>query len=207
MISEKQQLIYNIYLKFSRKGKPYKFRKNFDTISDDIIYFLTKLESFFDCFKNIKYDDFFEAPYKIIDDNGYYDLKFYLTQKAKKCYTLYMQNKRISQSITKESILKNLQFISSFCKKNNIHINDYLNYKLNENSFPEFIKHLKDNDIDMYILFGFDNFENILYGINNIEYVITDYERLVSQTRILFVSSAYKNFIKNVIKKLIQQWQ
>ena len=36
MINEFQQKIYNSFLKYSRKGQPFKYRKNFDNISSTI---------------------------------------------------------------------------------------------------------------------------------------------------------------------------
>lgn len=207
MINEKQQLIYNIFLKYSRRGKPFTFRKNFNNISDDVVYYLTKLETFFNCFKDIKYDDYFEAPYKILDDKGYYDLKFYLTQKAKKCYANYMQNKRINQKISKDNISKNLTFIVKFCKDKNINFKDYLDYKENNTqTFPDFIKHIKNGDIDMFILFGFDDVDYKLNFNNDISLYINDFDNLISQSRIIFYSSEYKDFIKTAIKKITEQW-
>ena len=207
MINEKQQLIYNLFLKNSRRNKPFTFRKNFDKMSDDVVYYLTKLEAFFDCFKNIKYDDYFAAPYETLDKNGYYDLKFYLTQKAKKCYTDYMRNKRLNQQITKDNIAKNLTFIVNFCRDKNIHLKDYLNYRSEESQlFPDFIKHIKNNDINMFILFGFDDIDYKLTFNNDISLIINDFDELISCSRIVFYSSEYKNFIKKSIKKLEEQW-
>lgn len=204
-ISDKQKLIYNIYLKYSRRGKPYKWRKNFDNISNDTIYYLTKLEMFFNYFKDIKIEDYIQAPYYVIDTDSYYDLKFYLTQKARKCYTIFIKTKRIQPEITKENISQNLKFIINFCRKHNIKIKDYITFKSDEqNLFPDFVYHLKEHNIDMFILFGFDGFEHIIYNIPQ-EYINTifnNFSEILDKNRVLFYTSNFKLLIKKCIQQL-----
>ena len=89
-MTEKEKVIYNNFLEVSKKinNKPVRYRKNFDNFPDENYILITKLSRFFSKFNHLKVKDFFEAPYFVYDEN-YFDLKFYLSQKAIKSYTLY----------------------------------------------------------------------------------------------------------------------
>lgn len=204
MISEKQQLIYNIYLKYFRNGKPYKPRKNFENITNDQLLYLNKLELFFDYFKEININYYFEAPYKVLDKNGVFDLKFYLTQKAKKCYTSYINEKRINKEISYDDIKKDLSFIYNFCKEHNITIFDYINYKYDDSPYFAFFQHLKNNNVNIFTLFGFTEFENNIYNTSSEykDYMFNNLDEIISANRIKFYSSKYKELIKKSLNIL-----
>lgn len=203
MISKQQQYIYNIFLKNSRKGQPFKYRKNFDNISSTIEFYLTRLEIFFNQFPQICIDDYFYAPYEILDKDGYYDLKFYNTLKAKSCYSIYIKNKRLNNDITLEELKQSLIFLTTFCKEKNINIKDYLNFKQNVNYI--FLKHLKENKIHLYVLFGFPDFENKIQHIDGeiLQLMFGDLFNNLKILRTNFYNSKYKNAIKKAIDKLI----
>ena len=204
MINEFQQKIYNSFLKYSRKGQPFKYRKNFDNISSDIKFYLTRLEIFFKQFPSIDINDYFLAPYEILDKDGYYDLKFYNTMKSKSCYTTFIKNKRLTNDITLDEIKQNLLFLANFCKNNHIQISDYLNFK--ENINYSFLKHLKENKIHLYILLALPNFEKVFNKIDNdvLNLMFGDLFNNINILRTNFYNSKYKDTIKIAINKLIK---
>lgn len=202
MISEKQQYIYNMFLKASRKGKPFKYRKNFDNISSDVEFYLARLEIFFNQFPYIKINDFFNAPYEILDSDGYYDLKFYNSMKAKSCYTIYSKNKKLNEDITIDELKQSLIFLTGFCKEHNIHINDYINYK--SSVYNEFLLHLKQNKIHLFVLFALNNFEQVLNNIPNdyLQLLFGDLFDNINILRTNYYNSKFKEAIKKAIIKL-----
>ena len=201
MISNFQQTIYNTFLRISRKDKPFKYRKNFNNLDDLTQIYLQKLENFFNYFKYINIDDFFIAPYKILNCDGYYDLKFYLSLKAKKCYTLYMNNKK-NNDITLEELKNNLQFILTFCKQNHIKIENYINFKIN--NIYAFLHHFKNNQIHLNVLFAFDDFEKNLKNTNNdiLLLMFGDFFNNIEYLRLNYYNSKYKDIIKKGLLKL-----
>ena len=167
-MTEKEKIIYNNYLEVSKKinNKPVKYRKNFDNFPDENYILVNKLNAFFNKFQHLKIKDFFEAPYFVYNEN-YFDLKFYLSQKAIKAYTLYndkflLNNPDDSNTIKK--MQESVKFIYDYCKENKIDIKDYLLVK--EGDYNVFLKHIKNRDIIIFILFAFNNFEKVLSSID-----------------------------------------
>jgi len=201
MVNEFQQQIYNAFLKASRKGQPFQYRKNFENISSSIEYYLIKLEMFFKQFPHINLNDYFQSPYEVLDKDGYYDLKFYNTLKAKSCYSIYIKDKRLNNDITLEEIKNSLNFVNNFCVKNNIKFKDYIVYK---NKNYVFLKHLKENKIHIFILFGFPMFEKIINQIDNetLHFLFGDLFDNLNKLRTNFYNSQYKELIRKAIEKL-----
>jgi hypothetical protein len=167
-MTEKQKLIYNHFLEVSKKinNKPVKYRKNFDNFPDENYIIINKLGSFFNKFDHLKIKDFFEAPYFVYNEN-YFDLKFYLSQKAIKAYTLYNDKFLLNNPDDEKTLLKmqeSIKFIYNYCKEKNINIKNYLVVK--ESEYNVFLKHIKNRDIIIFILFAFNNFEKILSSID-----------------------------------------
>ncbi len=167
-MTKKEKIIYNNYLEVSKKinNKPVKYRKNFDNFPDENYILVNKLNAFFNKFQHLKIKDFFEAPYFVYNEN-YFDLKFYLSQKAIKAYTLYndkflLNNPDDSNTIKK--MQESVKFIYDYCKENKIDIKDYLLVK--EGDYNVFLKHIKNRDIIIFILFAFNNFEKVLSSID-----------------------------------------
>ena len=146
--------IYNTYLRISRgkRNLPYKIRKDFSNIVDDEKYpTLLKLESFFKRNSYVNLNNFFEAPYELYTDEKYFDLDFYLTQKAIKIYNLYQKKKTYmdpDSDIQIKSIKDGLIFIYEFCKKNEISLEEYVTHKTN--SMNSVFVHLKEKEISIY---------------------------------------------------------
>jgi hypothetical protein len=168
LMTEFEKTIYNNFLEVSKKinNKPVKYRKNFDNFPDENYIIINKLSSFFKKFEHLKIKDFFEAPYFVYGEN-YFDLKFYLSPKAIKAYTLYndkflLNNPDDSKTISK--MQDSIKFIYNYCKDKNINIGKYLNVR--EGDFNVFLKHIKNRDIIIFILFAFNNFERVLSSID-----------------------------------------
>lgn len=163
MITEFEKHIYNTHLKASRKNKPFNLRKDFSTLNEKDTICLKKLSLFFNKHKHIKLEQFFSAPYNLYKDETYFDLCFFTTLKAIKAFTL--QNKNIEHldpdspeqlNFVKSSII----FINKFCRENNLKIENYLNHKTS--NLYTFFLHLKNREINIYTLFGFDGVDKCI---------------------------------------------
>ena len=162
--------IYNQYLQTYRtkQNKPFKHRKNFENFESSEYYpQIIKLSNFFQKFKHININDFFDAPYNVYPDEDF-NLNFYTKQSAIKVYTIYMnkcQNEPPDCDQQREFIRKSLKFLYDFCKENNIIIDEYLTHKTN--LINTFLMHLKEHNISIYVLFGFPNFDKEFATIDN----------------------------------------
>ena len=164
-----EKIIYNNFLEVSKKinNKPVKYRKNFDNFPDNNYIIINKLSSFFKKFNHLKIKDFFEAPYFVYNEN-YFDLKFYLSPKAIKAYTLYNDKFLLNNPDDEKTLLKmqdSIKFIYNYCKDKDINIKEYL--LVNEGEYNVFLKHIKNRDVIIFVLFAFNNFEKTLSSIDN----------------------------------------
>jgi len=165
VITEFDKHIYNSFLKVTRSAKntPFKLRKDFTKLDENIFVSLKRLSSFFKRFPNIKIEDFFSAPYRLYKDETFFPLEFYTSLKATKAYTLTQKQLAMTDPDNPEQIKfikESIVFIYNFCKKYNIQINQYLNHRTN-NEYS-FILHLRDRKISVYILFGFSGIDSII---------------------------------------------
>lgn len=164
-----EKIIYNNFLEVSKKinNKPVKYRKNFDNFPGKNYIIINKLSSFFKKFNHLKIKDFFEAPYFVYNEN-YFDLKFYLSPKAIKAYTLYNDKFLLNNPDDEKTLLKmqdSIKFIYNYCKNKDINIKEYL--LVNEGEYNVFLKHIKNRDVIIFVLFAFNNFEKTLSSIDN----------------------------------------
>jgi hypothetical protein len=169
-LTEFEKYIYNTHLRISRskKGLPFKYRKDFDHLNDTYINSLKKISIFLAKFPHIKLENFIKAPYEIYSDQDHFDLDYYTTLKATKAYTLYEKRIETLDPDSEEqlsNIIEALKFISAFCFKNNMLIDNYIEHQTN--STQSYILHLKEHRINVYTLFGFSNFEQNIRNINN----------------------------------------
>lgn len=169
MITEFEKHIYNSYLKVTRSNSdlPYRLRKNFEKIDDKLFVALKKLSSFFKKYPHIKIEDFFKAPYSLYTDEKYFPIDYYYSLKAIKSYTLF-NKKQINMDPDSDEQLKSIKeslvFINSFCRKNNLNVRNYISHKTN-NEYS-FILHLKEHNVNVYTLLGFNSFETALRSCN-----------------------------------------
>lgn len=206
MLTNFEQHIYNTYLRISRNGKPFKYRKNFNEMSSDDVLCLQKLAIFFNYYKHVDLVTFFEAPFEIYKDDDYIPLQFYCTQRARKAYTVYNKQKQLLNVDSEEHIDKikqSLKFIYKFCKAHKISISQYLT--IENQLIPAFLQHLKNNEIDMYVIFGFKNYQHVIDSIPQdiIQTMYASFYEDIEKMYAKYVTSVKcKNVIKTGIEKL-----
>lgn len=165
LITEFEKFIYNTFLRVSRSRnkQPFKLRKNFEKIDNELYVSLKKVSSFLKRFPHIKVEDYFNAPYNIYPDEQYFPLEYFHTLKATKAYTLFNKKQENLDPDSNEqlnSIKSSLVFISNFCREKNISPESYIFHKTN-NEFS-FVLHLKEHNVNIYTLLGFVDFEKML---------------------------------------------
>lgn len=169
MTDENIKNLYNIYLSATRseKNKPYKKRSNFDNFETTKDYsVLIKLNHFFTKFPNIDKHLFFRAPFKIWKDKDYFPLEFYVTPAATRAYTLY--KKQLSEydpdsDESLEFIRSSLIYIAKHCNDNNVQLDKY--HLCQTGSTFDWMKHVRHGKISLYVIFGFNNIDNIFHKI------------------------------------------
>lgn len=172
MVTALEKRIYNTFLAVSRKkqNKPFKLRENFSNFEQDKNYQnIKKLSHFFNRFGEIDINDFILAPYAIYENDvdAYYELSFYLTQKARKVYSLYMKKKDSNNIESEQTIQKckdSILFIYKFCKEKKIPLNDYILQKTGC-IVPDFCVHLKERKVNIYTLLAIEGFEQKFFEI------------------------------------------
>lgn len=155
MISETQKQIYNLYLRSLAEGsdRPYRVRKNFDKLKDEYKVELEKLEKFFLKFPHLFRYEFFQAPYKIYqDENKFYSLKFYSGKGLQTCLAYFKNLKESEPDEQLDYIKESLKFIANFCVEKNIRLDQYIGYKSVAQN--DFLLHLKQHKISFYAIFA-----------------------------------------------------
>jgi len=194
MISKKEEQIYNSHLYTSRsvKNKPTRFRNNFDNLAEKDIVCLKKLSSFFHRYKHINLQDWFISPYKVYSDSEYFDLHFFTTRKALKCYSMYMKKKETQDPDSDSSISKIkecLSFIYQHCKANNLTLEEYI--KSMDSNLPQILTHLKQHKINFYTLHLLE-VDAIIKSVETpiLNFIISDFWNLYTKTRTKFTGSS-----------------
>ena len=202
MITEKEKSIYNSYLYASRKAKdkPVRLRQNFDNIESKDQVSLKKLNLLLSKYTHINYSDFFIAPYKVYGSDNYFDLSFFNTRKAIKCYSIYCKDKETQNPDSEDTInvLKEcLKFIYNYCDNKKITLQEYKTYipgvasdLLPDSATPEVFWHLKNHHINFYTLHALDMDTAVKNkDIEIFNWFIPDFTDLYSKTRVKFLSS------------------
>ena len=210
MISKKEEQIYNSHLYTSRsvRNKPTRFRNNFDKLADKDVIYLKKLSKFFYNYKHINLQDWFIAPYKVYNDKeSYYDLHFYTTRKALKCYTMYMKQQEIEDPDSDDAIARMkecLAFVYRYCVENNLTLEQYK--QSNIENLPTIIVHLKEHKINFYTLHLLE-VDAIIKRVETaiLNFIVSDFWNTYSQTRIKFANSNKLKQKTRKAKKQIQQ--
>jgi len=205
VISEKLKRIYNDHLATSRKcrDKPFKIKKDFSKITEDQITVLTKLEQMFDSYTNIDPEQFFAAPYKLYQDEDYYPLDFFTTQKAKKIYAQYMKSLDDESPDTKESLERlrdGLKFVKNFCNEKGLTLDEYSAYC--EHNLPCVVDHLKSHKINFYVLHSL-NVSSLNIETRILDFIFGDFYLTFRKTKNKFYTSQrMKEFSKLIIQKI-----
>lgn len=193
MITPREETIYNSYLYASRisKNKPFNPRSNFSSITDQDAMYLKKMSTFFKRYEHISLNDWFIAPYKVYGMDEYFDLHFYNTRKALKCFTTYIKQREVEDpdsDVTINRLKDGLHFIYNYCHARNITLDSYIEGKTG--NLPTFLQHLKDHKITFYMLQMLE-VEPILRRIEPsiLNFIVSDFWTVFAQTRARFLSS------------------
>jgi len=212
LITEFEKHIYNSFLKVTRSNSnlPYKLRKNFENVDEKTYLSLKKLSLFFKKYPHIKVEDFFKAPYLLYKDEKYFPLEYFYTLKAIKSFTLNNQRQNNLDPDSDEqlnNIKQSLVYILNFCNKHNIDVENYIFHKTN-NEYS-FLLHLKEHNVNMYTLLGYNNFEKVLRSCNAeiTKFIIGEelYNNVQTFRTKLFNSKKAAKLVSLGLKKIIEK--
>lgn len=204
-LTELEKQIYNSYLIASRtaKNKPFKLRQDFTKVDDKTFILLKKLASLFENNRSVNISDYFKAPYIYYGSDEYFDLQYFTTSKAIKCYTLYKRKLETLSPDSEENITKCKQcctFILRYCTDNNLLLSEYKS--INNGTTPLVLQHLRDHNINFYVVHGLEC-DRIIRQVEPdlLEFFIADFNTILNETRINFQRSEK---LKNVIRRSFQ---
>lgn len=179
--------IYNTYLSVSRglKNKPWKPRKDFEGFEKTEAGVLClRLELFFKRFPQINPREFFTAPYELYRDEEYFELKFYLTQKAISCYSIVQKQKQELSPDTEEQlkfILSSIKYVANKCVTEKISLDTYSTRK---NGYVyDCILDYTNNFISIYFLLALPSFNAI-------------FDSMPLQDKEIYFRNTYKDIVK-----------
>ena len=213
MVTEREKDIYNSYLYATRtaQGKPTRFRKDFSKLKDEDFVALKKLSAFFVKHNHINYRDWFAAPFSVYGKGEWFDLRFFNSRKALKCYSIFMKDKEVSNPDTEENIeavKDGFRYIAKYCIRNSLTIEEY--QKHFTNNMPTCLLHLQEHRLNFYTLHALD-VESIIKTIERdiLEFIVKDFKTIFSQTRTKYFSSKIlkstaketKTKVKEIIEK------
>jgi hypothetical protein len=196
-----QKNIYNTHLKHFRNGGPWKARQDFSDISVENKNYLNKLEAFFSKFKHISLDDFFEAPRILHPDEPTPLLHFFTTRAAIKNYNLAQKiklDRDPDQQIV--SIKVGLEYITSFCLKTKIQLEEYPNHF--SGIMPTWTEHYRQHLVNPYCLMEFKNL-NINFESDEMDLWIPNLRESFKSFKTRYHNSNKTKFlVKEAYKKL-----
>ena len=184
-MTELEQKTYNLWLRTTRihQNKPYRLRKDFTAFeSEEPTKYLQvrRIAKFFERYENIDPITFFRAPYEVYQDaDGYYDLQFYSSQIALRCYTVYWKKLRAQPPDSEfqlQEIVRTFKWIFQYCVKHNIELRNYASS--HGKVVAPFVQHIKQHHLSLYALLEFpgvfeyldtmprDSFELMLTGVD-----------------------------------------
>lgn len=165
MLDKPLQNIYNIYLRASRtvKGKPFKYRKNFDDfpVKDGIL--LKRIHNMLMRCPHIDPAEYFEASFKLNPDIEHIPLDHFATMAGVKAYNQYQSQKELlppDSDDQLESVQQSLKFIAEFCITNSIPVSAYITHK--PKATYSWMQHLKRRKINLYVLMEFSDLHSII---------------------------------------------
>jgi hypothetical protein len=161
-----EKTIYNKHLAVSRslRNKPFKLKRDFTDFESDSRYIaVRRISTLINKYPDIDLDTYFMAPYKLYKDVEYFDLNYFASPRAIKSYTIYKQELTHKNPDNQwDDVRKSLHFIGLFCIKNKIDLTEYPNFKLT-GSEPEWVYHIKRNEINIYSLMEFSGIYDLIY--------------------------------------------
>jgi hypothetical protein len=180
-LSDSEKIIYNLYLKHSRKGQGYRLRKDFSDLDQDICTSVAKITKFLNSYSHIDWNEFFESYGELHPNEKYPNINFFTSRLAIKNYSLYKKQKE-SRDPEKQfdEIKSSMRFIGLFCIENKIELKKYLFHKTGY--MYSWMNHYREHRINPYALMELGDIVSIL---DNIE----------SDVKMLFASNLDKNLI------------
>lgn len=172
MMTEFQKRIYNSFLRAYRinNNQPFRSKKDFSNIENEKLNELVKLEKFFAKHPHLFSNDYFDAPYKLYnEEKKYYSLKYYASYKGMSTCLEYFKLLQSSDPEKQIDYLKqSLKFIAEFCIEKNISLDSYVKYK----SVCQYdcLIHLKEHKISWYCVFGIPKLFDVIYDLPSDEF-------------------------------------
>lgn len=209
MITEREKSIYNSYLYASRsaQNKPTRFRKDFSKLKDEDFVALKKLSAFLTKHNHINYRDWFAAPYEVYSKDEYFDLKFFNSRKALKCYSLYMKEREMSNPDNEDtiaSVKEGFRFIAKYCIRNSLTIEEYTKHYTN--NMPTCLLHLQEHRLNFYTLHALE-VETTIKVIEKdvLDFIVKDFQTIFASTRTKFYGSTILKSTARDTKEKVKQ--
>jgi hypothetical protein len=140
----------------------------------------------------------------VYPDESYYPIEFYITAKAKKCYSSYKKMQELSDPDTSENLKKlqeSMLFVYKYCEENDISMDDYQEF-FALGTLPVFIEHLKNHNITFYTLHAL-TFQKIAVESQILDFAFGDFYITFQKTKNkFFASKKMKEFAKIAKTKL-----
>lgn len=200
--------IYNAFIRAYRtaNSSPYRARKNYDTLPQEVKNKVERIKLFFDSYE-IDLNDFFEAPYFLYQDTKYFPFDYYLSRKAVKSYSDFQKQILMLGPDHIRNLIKiknSAMFLKKFLKKEGLNLNGYFEDK--KDKIPSFITHLKNKKVSIYFLMGLEGFHKSFFGFdsNLLKFIIPDiYENYELYNKKFSTSKTARLLVKSILNKKI----
>jgi hypothetical protein len=209
-LTDNEKNIYNCYLKHSRQGQPYKFRKDFSELDQNTVVSLKKISNLLSKYRHITYEDYFKAPNEIHPGEKYPSISFFASLAATKTYTIYKrQQEDIDPEKQIDHIKESFRFIGMFCLENKITLEKYSTHRTGY--ILSWLNHYREHRINPYSLMEINGIFSSLMALENDEvelFAKNLNEKLVAyksrynnskitKALVTEATNKIKNFIKN----------
>ena len=201
--------IYNSFIRAYRQSNnaPYRARKNYDSLPQDIKNKVERIQIFFNSNPHLIVDEFFQAPYFLYNDTKYFAFDYYLSRKAVRDYTDYQKQLLMLGPDDPRNLIKiknSAVFVKKFIKEEGLKFSEYLNH--HKEKIPSFITHLKNRNMSIYFLLGVEGFEPCFYAFdsNLAKFIVPDiYENFELYNKKFLTSKHARLFVKNILSQKI----
>ena len=218
-MSPLEEKTYNTWLRISRtrQRKAFKYRKDFATFEKDKpseFLHVRRIARFFQKYHHIAPESFFEAPYEVYDDHeGFYDLQFYASQAALRCYTVRLKKLRAlppDEMFQLEEIIRSFKWIANYCITHDVELRNYTSSQ--GKVVAPFVQHMKQHYVTIFAVLAFpssmayltkmprDSFELMLGDSVDIHALLHEYNK--STKAKLLAENAYRKLEKTVSESL-----
>lgn len=201
--------IYNSFIRAYRQANnaPYRARKNYESLPQDIKNKVERIRIFFESNSNLNMDEFFQSPYFLFSDTKYFPFDYFLSRKAIRNYTDYQKELLMLGPDDSRNLIKiknSAIFLKKFLKEESLKFSEYLNHQ--KEKIPSFITHLKNRNMSIYFLLGVEGFESCFYAFdsNLAKFIIPDiYENFELYNKKFLTSKHARLFVKNILTQKI----